>query len=261
MSGTPFFGRLGALFRNEPTIIGGKRLISRTDAAKVCAKVLPTAGVLGIPYAPRGDDGRVCVVLAHVNGNQRVGFGWIEIPLAGDVLLNLDESAIAAAAAPRIRQLIAVAFASFAVRPVPPDPRSWTFGDQRVVQAANGLWTVVGPQGALVAAADTPEEAVRAARAPQPREALSTSGVRSEAADLLVEMERDHAARWVAKQLREHGYEVRVDKDTIALVLHGFAAGIRVTPAGLLFDASVPALARTVAEAALRRVGVVEHLE
>jgi hypothetical protein len=251
--------KLRTLFSNEPTIIGGKRLVSRTDAAKVCAKVLPTAGVLGVPFAPRGDAGRVCVVLAHVTANQRLAFGWIEIPLNGDVTLTLDESAIAAAAAPRVRQIIAAAFAGLAVRPVPPDPRSWTFNDHRIVQAATGLWTVVGPQGAPIAAADTPEDAVRAARSPEVRE--QPAGVRAEVAELLIEMERDHAARWVAKQLREHGYEVRVERDTIALDLHGFAAGICVAPEGLVFDARVPTLARTVAEAALRRVDVVERLE
>jgi hypothetical protein len=202
----------------------------------------------------------VAVVLALVSPKVRASLGWIEIPLTSEVVLTLAESSVAASFAAPIQRAVADAFSGVVVRPVPADTRTWSVAGRRVAQMANGLWSTTGPDGALLAMSDTPEEAVGAAQslpAQQPGAHAVSDG---DAAGMLVEMEREHAARWIAKQLREHGYEARAEAGSIALALAAGGAQVRVGVAGLDFDTAVPALARSVARAALRHVGIVEQL-
>ncbi len=236
----------------------GKTLVSRAEAAQMCVEVLGRAGIGAIPYLPRGNEGRVAVLAFLLTRERRTPLGWIEIPLTGEITLHREETAIAVAIAERIAPLIAATFAAHVVRPMPADARTWVLGDRRVAQAPNGLWLVTNGAGAVLASADTYDEARRALEAP----ASQDGGlIASSSRDLPIEMERDHAARWVQKQLREHGYETHVEGSTITLVLPGRSPILRVSPAGLLVDPNVPSLARLVAEAALRNVGVVERLE
>jgi hypothetical protein len=270
--GGGFFGWLRGLFGGgRQTLPDGRQIVSRVEAAKVCAHALLHSGIGAAPASPLGDAGRVTVSLFVVRSRQPIQLGWIEIPLSGELRLHLDDSALAAQYAGHVGEVIAAAFQKLAVRPVPADGRTWTIGARRVAQAAVGTWMVIAPDGAVLASVDTPEEAVRVAQS-EPEVATSapaggdgvpaaTAAAAAIAGELRVEMEHPHAARWIAKMLREHGYEARAENDTITLGLQGFAARIGVSIDGPTFDDAVPKLARAVVDGALRRVQLVEHLE
>jgi hypothetical protein len=158
-------GALGrALFgaRQPAAAAGG---ITRTAAAQVCADALRKRGLPAMVHAPRGDAGRVAVVVGLLRRPQIVQLGWLEVPLSGAIEWNDHGSALASQATPLVLSIVRSCMEKRRVIPVAPDPRVFEVSDDvRVMQAATGAWQVVGRGGAVRATLETPELAVQAAR-------------------------------------------------------------------------------------------------
>jgi len=252
---------LGRAFgREEPPpkatgkALDGGVVVTRLEAARRCALALARRGLLARVYAPRGEVGRVAVPFGK---GPAIALGWLELPLNGDVLFNEDGSAIAAQLAPLVRSSIAAAFQGVRVRAVKPDARTWTVRSYRVLQAAIGLWHVIGPDGVVRAAANTPEEAVAVAQtAPWETAAAAHPDL------AMPRMEPDYAARWLAALLTEHGMLARALGNGLLAVdrTHGITSHARIATMGVTFDAGFPEAARARIEAGLRAVRLVERL-
>jgi len=232
----------------------GKRRVSRIDAAKLCVQALLKRRLIAQVYAPLGEAGRVAIPLA-MPSPPHARLGWIEVALNGDVTLHQDESSLAAQASPLITAIVVGVCASIIIQPVPADTRTWDVRGYRIVQAANGLWNVVGGNGVVHDALDTPEAATLAAE----RAAWDRAGAAA-AAVVAIEMEREHAARWIASYLRDHDYPSRVE-GTVVFVQHGDQERrVDITVRGPVFERDFPEVARTAIEGGLSSVQLVERL-
>lgn len=252
------------------------RRVTRTVAAKLCTAALLRHRVIPLiaqVYAPRGDVGRVAIPLALMASPPKT-LGWIEIPLTGEITLQQDGSSLAAQLAPHITKIIVEAFANanIGVEPVAADARTWVRHGYRIRQAPSGLWNVVGVgDNEVRAALNTPEEAMLAAeRAPwnsasAPVATTTTTGNAGDgnAPTVVVEMEREHAARWIASLLSERGYPTRAEK-SVVFVEHEGGQGrerrVDLTLRGPVYENPISAGAREQLEAALAAVRLVDRL-
>lgn len=259
---------LSWLFGGKPAgAADAKRRVKRTDAAKLCAAMLLERRLIAQVYAPQGDAGRVGIPLG-LPGTPPRGLGWIEILLTGEVVLHGNGSSIAAQLAPLITQIVAKACANITIDPVPADVRTWVVGAYRVLQAPTGLWTVVGnTDGEVRAALDTPEAAVRAAEGASwtkpagiASAAAGAAGTAGAPAPIAVEMEREHAARWLASYLRERGYPARAERTVIYVEQSGEERRVDLTVRGPVYEGPLPVGAREALEGALAAVRVVDRL-